>query len=125
MFCPKCGNQLEENALFCSSCGAKMEDFQTAAEATPEETPAQETPVASEPAAPKKPPFWETIKLPKIPVWAKPVAIACAALIVVASVFLMIVTNSKTTVKAALGGIDDAFADNEIIPFFRILLHYL
>ena len=121
MFCPKCGNQLEENALFCSSCGAKMEDFQTAAEATPEEAPAQETPVvedtpvAAEPAAPKKPPFWETIKLPKIPVWVKPVAIACAALIVVASVFLMIVTNSKTTVKAALGGIDDAFADNEII----------
>lgn len=116
MFCPKCGNQLEDTATFCTACGAKMEDFQTTAESVPEEAPVtEETPVASEPAAPKKPPFWETIKLPKIPVWAKPVAIACAALIVAASVFLMIVTNSKTTVKAALGGIDDAFADNEII----------
>ena len=116
MFCPKCGNQLEDTATFCTACGAKMEDFQTTAESVPEEAPVtEETPVASEPAAPKKPPFWETITLPKIPAWAKPVAIACAAFIVAASVFLMIVTNSKTTVKAALGGIDDAFADNEII----------
>lgn len=116
MFCPKCGNQLEDTATFCTACGAKMEDFQTTAESVPEEAPVtEETPVASEPAAPKKPPFWETITLPKIPAWFKPVAIACAAFIVAASVFLMIVTNSKTTVKAALGGIDDAFADNEII----------
>ncbi|MBR5263787.1 MAG: zinc ribbon domain-containing protein, partial [Clostridia bacterium] len=48
MFCPKCGNQLEDNAIFCTACGAKMEDFQTTAEATPEEAPAQETPVVED-----------------------------------------------------------------------------
>jgi len=26
MFCPGCGNKLEENAKFCASCGRKIED---------------------------------------------------------------------------------------------------
>lgn len=45
MFCEKCGAQLEPNAAFCGSCGAKVE-------APAQAAPAQEAPVVETPAAP-------------------------------------------------------------------------
>ncbi len=43
MFCPNCGTQLEDGALFCGSCGAKI--------AAPAQTAATSS-AASAPAAP-------------------------------------------------------------------------
>ena len=40
MFCPNCGNQLADNALFCANCGTAIS------------TPAQASPVKEAPAAP-------------------------------------------------------------------------
>ena len=46
MFCPNCGTQLEDGALFCGSCGAKI--------AAPAQTAATSS-AASAPAAPGRP----------------------------------------------------------------------
>lgn len=54
MFCEKCGSQLEPNAVFCGSCGAKVEapaEAAPVAEAPVVEAPVVETPVAEAPAA--------------------------------------------------------------------------
>ena len=46
MFCPNCGTQLEDGALFCGSCGAKI--------AAPAQTAATSS-AAYAPAAPGRP----------------------------------------------------------------------
>ena len=53
MFCPACGNILEENAKFCASCGASMEETSAPAEV------AAPTPVAYTPSPRKKNPIPE------------------------------------------------------------------
>ncbi|MBE6578853.1 MAG: zinc-ribbon domain-containing protein [Ruminococcaceae bacterium] len=116
MFCPKCGSQLEDDAKFCAACGEKLEAPQPAAEeaAPVEEAPVEETPVQ------EKAPVQEEAPKPKkerkpLPKWALPAVIAATAVVIVLVIFLIIASNPKTTVKSALGGLDDAMADNEII----------
>ena len=41
MFCPNCGNQIPDNALFCGNCGAKIEPKQQERQTPPQ----QERPV--------------------------------------------------------------------------------
>lgn len=54
MFCPKCGNELPEGALFCSSCGLKLDFIQENNESSAEQKkdvpidPYQEEPVFEE-----------------------------------------------------------------------------
>lgn len=38
MFCPNCGNQISDNAKFCSSCGAKISEFLTESTVEAQET---------------------------------------------------------------------------------------
>ena len=108
MFCPKCGSLLEDDAKFCPACGEKMDvqEQPAPAEEAPQETaaPAEEIP-APQPKKERKP----------LPKWALPAVIAGAAVLIVLIIALIIVTNPKTTAKAALGGLDDAFAENEIL----------
>ena len=54
MFCNKCGNKLEENAIFCGNCGAKVykkNEFQTSMQPLPKinhETAGVATPLTAE-----------------------------------------------------------------------------
>lgn len=48
MFCPKCGNQLEENAKFCAKCGYSVNQFQASAPNTGVPVHASEVPVHKE-----------------------------------------------------------------------------
>lgn len=48
MFCNKCGKKIEDNALFCTFCGARME--QLPPEAQERQASSPETPVAEIPA---------------------------------------------------------------------------
>jgi len=108
MFCPKCGSLLEDDAKFCPACGEKMDvqEQPAPAEEAPQETaaPAEEIP-APQPKKERKP----------LPKWVLPTVIGVAAFIVVLAIFLIVVTNPKTTAKAALGSLDDAIAENELI----------
>ena len=48
MFCPKCGNQLEENAKFCAKCGYSVNQFQASAPNTGVPVHTSEVPVHKE-----------------------------------------------------------------------------
>lgn len=48
MFCPKCGNQLEENAKFCAKCGYSVNQFQASASNTGVPVHTSEVPVHKE-----------------------------------------------------------------------------
>lgn len=51
MFCPNCGNKLEDGAVFCGNCGTKVGgDAPQPEQATPATEPAPAAPVATEPA---------------------------------------------------------------------------
>ena len=39
MFCPNCGNQIPDNALFCGNCGAKIEPKQQERQTPPQQEP--------------------------------------------------------------------------------------
>lgn len=54
MFCPNCGNQVNEGAAFCAACGTKVE-----AQAAPQPTPAPAYEAVKEPVytAPQQPAY--------------------------------------------------------------------
>lgn len=94
MFCKHCGNQIPENGMFCTCCGAKADTEIDQATATPAtETTATETPVAETEVLETQPTFaqpnFETpapTKKRKSPlVWLIPVvAVVVAAAILIA-----------------------------------------
>lgn len=60
MFCPKCGNQLNEGASFCPSCGTNLNEFQN-----PITTPETQPPVEQQPTVPSTPTPVEQPQIPK------------------------------------------------------------
>ncbi len=57
MFCPNCGKEIPDNAVFCGNCGAKIEKKQPEApvvKETPKQTPVQ-TPVQTPKQTPVQP----------------------------------------------------------------------
>lgn len=58
MFCPKCGRQVKDGALFCSFCGAQLPDITKAAQASQAAQALQTSQVKKAKQAPKKPLIW-------------------------------------------------------------------
>ncbi len=86
MFCPKCGTKNEDGAMFCLSCGAKLEEENAPvnnAQAAPQVQPGQQAPVA--PAAPKAPKVRKPLTKKTIGLIA-----AAAAVVVLVVVFIVI-----------------------------------
>ena len=70
-FCMYCGAPLNENDLFCSNCGAKIEAAEASAQPAPAE-PVAEQPAAEAPAIPESPEVPETPEVSEVP-YAQPV----------------------------------------------------
>lgn len=82
MYCQKCGNQMPDNARFCSKCGFAVPAAKAAEQPvtpTAESTAAQGNPFAA-PAAPKE----------KKPIPAKAIGIAAVAVVVILAAVLII-----------------------------------
>ena len=54
MICPNCGAQLDDSAIFCTTCGAKLDGFQQQPQQPAAESAAQEPQGAARPIAPEE-----------------------------------------------------------------------
>ncbi len=116
MFCPNCGTQLEDNALFCGSCGTRMSADQQPQQAQPQyEQPQYQQPQYEQPQYQQYgQPQYQQYGQPQAPKKNKtPIFIAIGAVAAVAVIALVLVL--------VLGGGSNNSAKGAIELYFDIM----
>ena len=116
MFCGQCGNQVEDNAMFCPKCGSKLINNNEAYRSSDvsDQTPTENTPytsvetneqfqgVSATPAQTKP-------KKKSILLWLIPVIAICVALVVGFGILINTLSTRKEAERAALDYIQDHY----------------